>query len=90
MLCDVGYDCAGCWYDSFRNYVIKHMLLDVFGKLECYESIGDYLDNPLMWHCEHGKIPVHCVLPISVFCFGYQLGLHGRHFLNEHMILCSG
>ncbi len=70
--------------------ICSWMSLESWNVVRHVESIGDYLDNPLMWHCEHGKIHVPCVLPISVFCFGYQLGLHGRHFLNEHMILCSG
>lgn len=91
MLCVVGHDCACCWHDSFRNYVIKHTLLDVLSwNVVSHVESGDYLDNPLMWQYEHGKIPVHCVLPISVYCFGYQLESHGRHFLNEHMILWSG
>lgn len=54
------------------------------------EALGDYLDNPLTWHYEFGKISVHCVLAIPVYRFGYQLESHGRHFLNEHTILCSG
>lgn len=76
--------------------VIKHTELRSWTTLESWNlvshvgSIGDYLDNLLMWHCELGKISVRCVFPIAVDCFGYQLESHGRHFLNEHMILCSG